>query len=98
MLRTHFSLKNVNVTSPTGKGTLEQHGRTRWQARRGVNLPPAFVCLESKRGVSISDITRTVHTLGVRSVGEARVKGIWNIECLEEIAGLWLLQFWWLNF
>ena len=30
----------------------------------GVNLPSAFVCLESERGVSISDIIRTVHTLG----------------------------------
>ena len=41
----------------------------------GVNLPSAFVCLESERGVSISDIIRTVQ---YRSVGEARVKGIWN--------------------
>ena len=30
----------------------------------GVNLPPAFVCLEPERGVSIAGITRTVHTLG----------------------------------
>ena len=27
---------NVNVTSLTGKGTLEQPGCTRWQARRCV--------------------------------------------------------------
>ena len=30
----------------------------------GGNLPAAFVCLESERWVSISDIIRTVHTLG----------------------------------
>ena len=30
----------------------------------GVNLSSALVCLESERGVSISDIIRTVHTLG----------------------------------
>ena len=30
----------------------------------GVNLPSAYVCLESEGGVSISGITTTVHTLG----------------------------------
>ena len=30
----------------------------------GVNLPPAYVCLVLERGVGISGITRTVHTLG----------------------------------
>ena len=29
----------------------------------GVNLPAAFVCLESERGVSISDVIRTAHTV-----------------------------------
>ena len=33
-------------------------------ANLGGNVPPAYVCLEPERGVSISGITGTVHTLG----------------------------------
>ena len=33
-------------------------------ANRGGKFTPAFVCLESERGVSISDLIRTAHTLG----------------------------------
>ena len=49
-------------------GTTRAHSLASMNMRApqigGGNLPAAFVCLESERGVSISDLIRTAHTLG----------------------------------
>ena len=57
----HRSLGRVHWNNPGALVGKHEHACS---ANRGGNLPAAFVCLESERGVSISDLIRTAHTLG----------------------------------